>query len=159
MIRKLICLLTVLTVGFALTPSARADTEAIGTLSFILSSSPQGEFDVTNLTGANFSNSSDLPVATQLLFSGLSLSGVSEGFSPNADGISWDGAPIVLGAGVTSVTLTGTPSPTTATLFDSSVVSLLPTFSATLTDPTGIKDGDFVIIYATTGTVDRKSVV
>jgi hypothetical protein len=38
-------------------------------------------------------------------------------------------------------------------LFDSSTDTVTSTFSATITDPAGLSDGDLAVIYATTGTV------
>jgi PEP-CTERM motif len=151
---RLICLLTAFLLVGGCMPYAHAD-EAIGYMSFLLSNPPnQGEFDVVNLTGVNSSGDASFPVSTQLNFSGLSLTGgTGTTFSLNADGISWDGSLVsaaTVGA-LTSVTLTGTLSPTTVTLFDSSVVTLNGSFSATLTDSKGIKDGDLVVIYASTG--------
>jgi hypothetical protein len=152
MIRKLICLLTFLAVGVALTPSARAD-EAIGYLVFNADNNPLGEFDVVNQTGINSSGDATWPVSTQLHFSGLSLSGISTSFALDGDGVSWDGSGVSIAAvsKLTSVTLTGTLTPALMTLFDSSTFSANTAFTATLTDATGIKNEDLVVIYATTG--------
>jgi hypothetical protein len=152
---RFICFLAAfLMVGATLTPYARADV-AIGELVFDLSSPPnQGQFLVVNQTGANDFDPI-FPVATQLTFSGLSLTGgTGTTFSLDADGISWDGSLVSAAtvAGLKSLTLTGTLSPTTVTLTDSTVVTLNGSFSATLTDAAGIKDGDSVVIFATTGT-------
>jgi hypothetical protein len=154
---RLICFLAAfLLVGAVSTPYARAD-EAIGYLIFNLSTTggPQGAFDVVNQTGVNSSGDASFPVSTQLNFSGLGLTGgTGTTFSLDADGISWDGSSVSASTveALTSITLTGTLSPTTVTLFDSSTVTLDSSFSAVLTDPTGIKDGDLVVIFASAGT-------
>ncbi len=152
MSRKLICFLAFLLVGVAYTPTAHAD-EAIGYIIFTADSPTTGDFDVVNQTGPNSSGDSTFPVSTTVTLSGLSLSGVSETFSLDVDGLSWDGSDFPLSSltGVDSVTLTGTLSPTTLTLFDSSTVTVNPSFSVTLSDPSGISADDFAVIYATTG--------
>lgn len=75
-------------------------------------------------------------------------------FSLEPDGLSFAG-PIVSSTNTyTMAVLTGSLSPTTLSLNDGSTLNAMPTFSATITDTTGLTDGDFAIIYATpTGVV------
>jgi hypothetical protein len=74
-------------------------------------------------------------------------------FTLAADGLSFDGMPILIGGThpqPTDAILTGSFSPTTVTLFDTSTVKIAPTFSASIPFRAGgLSDGDLGIIAAT----------
>jgi hypothetical protein len=77
-------------------------------------------------------------------------------FSLALDGQSFNGTPIGIGGTnpqPVSATLTGTLSPTTITLFDSSTDTISDSFTATVlpSSPPDLADGDLAIIYASTG--------
>ena len=118
--RNLLTLLaTALTVG--LVPRlALADPVPLGYLIWdVTDPGVSGEFDIVNQTGANSSGDGTWPVTTDLPFTGLSLTvSFSDGstsafgdtyFTLAPDGLSFDGAPIAIGAGVlpTGSMLTG----------------------------------------------------
>lgn len=167
MSRKLFCLLAAaLLVGTVFSPIIVAQ-EQIGILQFDPGSSGGGdEFDILNITGVNAGldyNTTPTYVTTEVDLSNLSLS-VYNGATLEAtygssyftldplDGISFDGAPEDF-VGDTSAVLTGTFSPTTLTLSDSSTDTIDSDFSATISDPTGLLAGtDYVYIVATNGT-------
>ncbi len=151
MSRKLMCFLAFLLVGIAYIPTAHAD-EAIGYLFFDADpGSSIGNFEVVNQTGFNASGDATWPVDTQLTFSGP-LSGRFNLHSRCGRNIlGWiaggrDGCDV---ADANRYSL----SPTLVTLFDSSTVTLNSSFSAILSDPSGITGGDFAVIFATTGSV------
>jgi hypothetical protein len=168
--RNLICTLALCVAGALLAPAAFAD-EPMGFVSFDVTGLNVAEFDVFNETGVNSSPFPDpsFPVSTSVSLSNLNLdikyaSGpdlvfgpVSGYFSLDIDGISLDGTPLsTLSdqfsdglAGAVSATLTGTFSTTSLTLNDSSTVSINPNFSATISDPSGLQDGDLAVIYGT----------
>lgn len=146
--------------------TASATSIPVGFVSYDVTNPTSGlaEFDITNQTGPNSSPFPDTtwPVTDSISLSSLSLtvnfvSGPPQTFgsgffSLEPDGLSFTG-PSVSGA-VASAVLIGTFSSTSFSLNDGSSVTVLPGFSATITDPTGtLQDGDFAIINATTTTV------
>src|SRR6202012_4270475 len=77
-------------------------------------------------------------------------------FTLDSDGLSFDGeqlntlsGPPTGLFGADSFTLTGLFSTTAVALNDGSIEPILDNFTATLTDPSGLSDGDFAIINAT----------
>jgi hypothetical protein len=145
-----------------------ASSIPIGWIDWNVTTPTVGEFDIVNQTGPNASSFPDttFPVTTSVNLSSLSLTvNFNDGstsvfgssyFTLSPDGLSFDGGPIPIGGTnplPVSATLTGTFSPLNLTLNDGSTITVLPTFTATITDPTGgpLQDGDLAIIYATTG--------
>ncbi|BAP88765.1 uncharacterized protein E1O_16340 [Burkholderiales bacterium GJ-E10] len=120
-------------------------------------------FDIQNLTGSN-SFPPDAPVSTSVSFNNLSLTvhfldGTSTSFGQSdftlgLDGLSYNGPGVVFGSGndAVSALLTGTFSTTSLTLADGTTPTILDTFSAAITDPTGgtLQNLDSAVIYATT---------
>jgi hypothetical protein len=163
--RKLLCLLAaLLLVGTAFAPAAAFAQEQIGMLQFNPNSSggSGNEFDILNITGVNAAPSpfgfqtTPTYVTNEVDLSGLSLT-VSGSNAPypattftldSLDGISWTGSPADF-TGATSATLTGTFGETTLDMSDGSFVTIDPTFSATISDPTGLTLSDFEYIVAT----------
>jgi hypothetical protein len=124
-----------------------------------------GEFDIVNVTGPNAAPPT-FPITTLVSLSNLTLmvnfvGGGSTTFGPasgyfslDPDGESLDGTAIPIGGTnpePLSATLTGTFSPTS--IDDPGADSILPAFSATLSDAPNLVDGDLGVIYATEGTV------
>jgi hypothetical protein len=163
MIRSLLCLpVALLLVGIACTPIAASAQEQIGILQFDPGSAGTGnELDILNITGVNAAappfglQTTPTYVTNEVDLSDLSLT-VSGSDAPYAtttfslapDGISWDGSPADF-TGATSATLTGTFVETTLDLSDGSTVTIDPTFSAVISDPTGLTESDFEYITAT----------
>jgi hypothetical protein len=175
MIRKLPCLLAVTVLaGVGFTPSIHAQN-TIGYVSYELDETPSSsEFDILNITGVNsglgFSPDLD-PVTSEVDLTDLSLTlnfggggsevlGAGAGsvdptyFTLQGDGISFAGNPADLTdtEDITSAILTGTFEETTITLSGgpSDTVMIEPTFTTTITDPSGtLADGDFAAIVAT----------
>ncbi|HEY4382122.1 MAG TPA: PEP-CTERM sorting domain-containing protein [Acidobacteriaceae bacterium] len=171
MSRRVFCLLAILFLGVATTPSAFAD-ENIGYISYDLTTPPgTAQFDIVNLTGAN-ELGSPFNVLTAVNLSNLSLdvkfaSGPDEIFGSsyftlNADGLSFDGTAKSTGAanpigfnGAISAILTGDFSATTLLLDPSGTDTVNASFITTLTGSGvggALEDGDFAVIVATTGT-------
>jgi PEP-CTERM motif len=157
---KFLCILALSLVVVTLTPSAYADT-ITGYISFDVTNPPsQGQFDIVGLSGANSSGDATFPVTTTVGLSGLSLdvsfmSGPdkffgSSYFTADVDGESFDGGPLSLASlsGATKAVLTGTFSTTSFLLFDGTTISVDPTFSASISDPTGLVNGDLAFIEA-----------
>ena len=160
------CLIVAL--ALALTPMASASEIAVGYISFdVTNPGSSAEFDITNLTGPNSSGDATWPISTSVNLSSLSLmvtfAGGATVTEPSTyftldplDGLSWNGGPIGIG-GVsplpTAATLTGDFAPTTVTLYDGSMETIVSTFSATISpsSPPDLGDGDYAIIYATVG--------
>jgi hypothetical protein len=132
-------------------------------VAFDITNSPLAEVDLVNLTGAN-SSAPDFPVSTAVQLTSLTLTvdfktGSPEVFGPasgyfslDSDGLSLDGQDIFNSTTnpVTQVIISGTFS-TTSVTSGGSPVTINPTFSATITDASGIlSDGDFALITATT---------
>ena len=162
MIRRLLCLpVSLLLVGIAFAPIAASAQEQIGILEFNPGSGGTGnEFDILNITGVNAGmgfQTTTTWVTTSVDLSGLDLSVAGSGspyatttFTLASDGISWDGSPADF-TGATSATLTGTFVETLLDISDGSTVTIDPTFSATISDPTGLTESDFEYITATEG--------
>jgi len=164
--RRLLPMLAFALIAMLFSHPALADTVNIGFVSYDVTGTNIAEFDIFNLTGPN-SFDPDFPVATSVSLIDLSLlvdySGgqtvtfgssyftlSSDGLSFNGDALSTlEGPPIGLN-GAISATLTGMISPTDLTLDDSSVFDAIPTFSATISDPSGLQDGDSALIVAQT---------
>jgi hypothetical protein len=164
MSRKLICLLALVLVGSAFAPALVAQ-ETLGYL-FFDSNAPGSEFDIQNATGADDFLSPDTnPVTTTVTFSSLQLV-VSFETGPNQiftesyftaspfDTTSLSGAEESAFTSLTdpavSAVLTGALSTTSLSLSGvGSPVTVLSTFSTTITDPTGLEpDVDYAIITA-----------
>jgi len=153
---QLVLLLTILMFSLAV----MASPVPLGYISYNLTDPGFAQFFVLNQTGPNSSPFPDptWPISTSINLSSLSLTLTdsmggtttfgSGFFSLALDGLSFDG-PIV-GSTNTYVmgVLTGMLSPTTFTLNDGSTFNAQPTFSATITNSSGLQDGDFAIIYA-----------
>jgi len=122
-----------------------------------------GEFDITNGTGPNSTPSPDstFPITNSVSLSGLSLevhfkSGAtstlgSSYFTLASDGLSFDGNPSFNQAidPITTAILSGTFATTAFTLNDGSSFTADPSFSTTITNPSGfLQDGDFGLILA-----------
>lgn len=163
--KVLLAVATLLTAAL-FAPRAFAAPVPIGYVSYDVTGLNVAEFDINNETGVNSSGDATFPVSTSVSLSSLSLdvmfaSGPDEVYGPSyftlsPDGISWSGNPLstLSGqpsglAGAVSAVLTGTFDTTALTLFDSSTVSIAPGFSATISDPSGLTDGDFSVIYGT----------
>ena len=121
-----------------------------------------GQFDIVNQTGPNASGDGTWPVDTAASFANLALmvhynNGTSSVFGSGyftlgGDGLSFDGTPIAIGAGVlpTDATLSGVFGTTRVSLFDGQTVTLMPSFTSTIAfDAGGLADGDFQLIEAT----------
>jgi len=165
---KLLSIFTLALVGAVFVPSAHADA-IVGYVSFDVTSPPgQGQFDIVGLSGSNSSGDATFPVTTTVGLSNLSLvvsfnSGPNEVFGPSyftadSDGESFDGALLSLTSGQPSglegaikAVLTGTFSTTSLMLFDGTTISVNPTFSATISDSSGLANEDLALITATTG--------
>jgi len=138
------------------TAAASANTIPVGFVSYDATDPTSGlaQFDITNQTGPNSSVFPDTtwPVTNSTNLSSLSLTVNFVSGPPQTFGSSFIG-PDVSGA-VASAVMTGTFSTTTFSLNNGSSVTVLPGFSATITDPTGtLQDQDFAIIDAKTTTV------
>jgi hypothetical protein len=162
---KMVCAVAALLGGALVTHAAFATPIAMGYVSYDVTGLNVAQFDINNETGPNSSGDPTFPVTTSVSLSDLSLdvmfaSGSDEVYGPSyftlsADGISWTGTPLstLSGqpnglAGATSAVLTGIFDTTSLTLYDASTVTIDPTFSVTISDPSGLTDGDFGILYA-----------
>jgi len=148
----------------AITSVAAADSVPIGLFSLDATGASSGEFDVTNLTGTS-SLPPDFPVTTALSISitsvvitfesGPSLTLDASHFASDGFG-GWLGNDSfnLLSSPILSATITGTLSPLSGISGLPTGDSILPGFSATLTDVTGgpLELGDTVVLDATTGT-------
>ena len=126
-----------------------------------------GEFDLVNESGPNGSGDATWPVNSALSFSNLSLvvsfadgTTVTFGaayFQPSADGLSFDGSPIGIGAGAplpTEATLAGVVGPLDVALFNGQIDHFLPGFGAHIDFRAGgLADGDLAIVDASTAPV------
>ncbi len=160
--------LVVLLVGLSLPAAAFADSFAAGVLSFDPATSSltgPGQFDIQNLTGSA-SAAPDFPIATSLTFT---ITSVVLDFSNStsttltASDFNSDGFGGFTGLGsfnttgigpfVTEAILTGTVSPSSASITGGGTVTLTG-ITATLTDLSGtLQLGDAAVIYANTGSV------
>jgi hypothetical protein len=156
--------------GTLLVPALSAQVTAGYVVLDPSSSATTAEFDIVNETGPNASTLPDstFPISSTVDFLSLSLTvdylgGGSHTFGSSyftvdpIDGISFDGAALdeTSSSGLlhaVSATLTGDFSKTSLTLTDGSSLSILPSFSATITDPSGslLFDGsDYALIDTT----------
>jgi hypothetical protein len=124
-----------------------------------------GSFNIFNGSGSN-SLPPDFPITTALSLSSLSLTVHFAGggttvygssyFTPNLDGLSFDGSDIAIGGGnplPIDATLTGSFSATSILVDTLGAVSILPTFSATILPSDGnttLSDFDFAYINVET---------
>lgn len=158
--RKTLGLLALLLATLLFSGAASAASVPLGYISYNLTDPGFAQFFVLNQTGPNSSPFPDptWPIADPLALSNLSLTLTDSGggtttfgsgfFSLELDGLSFDG-PIVSDTNTyVMAVLTGTLSPTTFLLNDGSTFNALPNFTATITDPSGLQDGDLAIIYA-----------
>ncbi len=84
---------------------------------------------------------------------GSSESFGSSYFTLAPDGLSFDGATLSISTAVTSAVLTGDFGVTAWTLNDNSTFTASPSFTATITDPSGtLPSGDFAVIYRSSQT-------
>jgi len=158
-----------LAIVFLSTTAAYATDIPVGFVSYDVTGSNVAQFDIVNLTGANSSSPGDpsFPVTTLLSFSDLSLTVDFAGggsrvfdssyFTLDADGFSFDGEQLSTLAGpptglfgATAATLTGVFSTGELMLNDGSTFNAVREFSATISDPSGLSDGDLAVITATT---------
>jgi hypothetical protein len=139
---------------------------AVGYISYDVTGANVAQLDIANLTGPNDSADSSFPVATSVSLSNLSLTVDYAGagsetfgssyFTLGSDGLSFNGDqlstlsgdPTGLG-GAIGATLTGHFSTTTFALNYGFVQhNVVSRFSATISDPGGLQDGDLAVIYA-----------
>jgi hypothetical protein len=151
-----------------LSTAASATDIPIGYISYDVTGTNVAEFDIVNFTGANASTFPDttFPVVTPLSLTDLSLTvdyadGTSMVFGPSyftldADGLSFDGEQLstLSGSptglfGADSATLTGLFNTQDVMLNDGTMAQVYYEFSANITDPSGLSDGDFAILNAT----------
>jgi len=146
---------------------AHASDIPVGFISYDVTGPNVAEFDIVNLTGPNSSGDASLPVTTSVSLSNLSLTVDFAGggshvfdssyFQLDGDGLSFDGKQLSTLAGpptglfgATDATLTGMFSTGDFTLFNGSTATVVREFSVTLSDPSGLADGDLAVITATT---------
>ena len=141
----------------------------VGYISYDVTGTNVAQFDIVNFTGANASIYPDMtfPIFTPLSLTNLSLTVDYSGgqslvlgpsyFTLDSDELSFDGEQLSALSGyptglfdATSATLTGMFSTQNLTLNDGSSEQVFYDFSATLSDPSGLSDGDLAIINATT---------
>jgi rhamnogalacturonan endolyase len=141
----------------------------VGFISYDVTGTNVAQFDIVNFTGANASTPPDMtfPITTPVPLSDLSLTidfadGSSQVFGSSyftldADGLSFDGEQLSTLSGpptglfgATDAVLTGVFDASEVTLNDGSQVYLGSHFSATISDPGGLSDGDLAVINATT---------
>src|ERR1017187_1453207 len=140
---------------------AYAGNVPLGFVSYDFIGDGLAEFDITNQTGPNSSPFPDQtwPVTNSINFSNLSLTVFFTGggqqtfgsgfWSLEPDGLSWAGPQLPDSTLMTSAVLTGTLSPTLLDLNDGSHFNANVNFTATISDPNNLQNGDFAIIYAT----------
>lgn len=148
--------------------AASASTYNVGYISYDATAPGFAQFDIGNLTGLNSSGDPSFPIATPIPFGNLSLtiafaSGPSEtfgssNFTLSSDGLSFDGKSTSTTTGqpsgflgARSATLTGTFGTTSLHLYDGTSVTIGPSFTATLSDPSGLTNGDAALITASDG--------
>lgn len=166
--KSLLCLLALPLAGWIANPVAAAADIPLGYISYDLTTPPgEAEFDIFNQTGPNSSVFPDTtwPVSTSVTLSNLTLTVMYSGggthtftpgyFTVQPDGLSLDGTPLSTAAnppaglaGAIGATLTGTFDETALTLNDGTTVTIDPSFSAVISDPGGLTDGDFAVIFA-----------
>jgi len=138
-----------------------------GFISYDVTGANVAQFDIVNGTGANSSSFPDttFPIVTPLSLTDLTLTiGYSGGgslvlgpsyFTLDSDGLSLDGKQLSTLSGnptglfgATSAVLTGVFSTQNLLLNDGSTALVFYDFSATISDPSGLTDGDLAIINA-----------
>src|ERR1039457_4931661 len=119
------------------------------------------QFDIADQTGPNSSIFPDQtwPVSNSISLGSLSLTVFYTGggqftygsgyFTLEPDGLSWAGPQVPDSTLFSSATLTGTFNPTLFDLNDGSHFNANVNFTATISDPNNLQNGDFAIIYAT----------
>ena len=151
--------------GVLLVPAANATDIPVGYVSYDITGTNIAQIDIVNQTGPNSSTFPDttFPVTNSVSLSSLSLTvdylgGFSTVFGSsyftlNADGLSFDGGPLSILNGPPSglfeaidAVLTGSFSTTSFQLNDGTTVTVDPGFTATISDPGGLMNGDFAII-------------
>lgn len=156
--------------GALFAPAANAVDIPVGYVSYDVTGTNIAQFDIVNQTGPNSSTFPDttFPISTSVSLSSLSLTVNYSGggsatfgasyFTLDSDGLSFDGGPLSTLNGPPSglfgaigATLTGTFDTTSLTLNDGSTVTVDPGFSATISDPSGLTNGDFALINTGTG--------
>src|ERR1039457_5701055 len=165
--RRLFRLLSAMFVIASLSISAHAsDFPAfspipVGYVSFDVTGTNVAQFDIVNFTGPNASTFPDMtyPIAPSLSLHNLRLTVDYSGgqskvfgssyFTLDSDGLSFDGEQLSTLSGyptglfdATSAILTGTFSTQNLTLNDGTSEQVYSTFSATISDPSGLSDGD-----------------
>ena len=166
MVSRIVKNVSILICGAALfAASASATQIAVGYVSWDVNfPGNAGQFDITNLTGANAAPTT-FPILTQVNLSSLSLTVTFVGggmttepagyFTLASDGESWNGTAIPIGGTnplPTAATLTGLFSPTSINVSGMGVVSILNSFTVSFNDTPSLVDGDLGVIYATVGT-------
>ncbi len=163
LIRALLSIALMATVAYP----ANASVLPAGFISYDATGANVAEFDIFDFTGLNASLFPDttFPISTPLSLSNLSLTvhyaddstlvlGPSY-FTLDVDGLSLDGDQLSTLSGnptglfgADSATLTGLFSTQAITLIDGSKENIYQNFSATISDPSGLTDGDLAIIDA-----------
>ncbi|MHB1957838.1 MAG: PEP-CTERM sorting domain-containing protein [Acidobacteriaceae bacterium] len=152
---------------FSAATTAGASPITVGYVSYDVTGTNVAQFDIYNQSGPNSSTYPDptFPVVTSVSLSSLTLTvdytgGGTETFGSSyftlsGDGLSFDGTALSTLSGPPSglfgadaATLTGNFSTTSFTLNDGSMVTVNPSFSATITDSSGLSDGDLALINA-----------
>jgi len=156
-LKYVVLLLAVMTVSV----SVLASPIPLGFVTYNLTDPGFAEFNIINQTGPNSTAFPDptWPVSNSINLSSLSLLVTDSGggtttfgsgfFSLEPDGLSYAGPTVSSTNTYVTATLTGTLSPTALTLNTGATVNVLSTFTATISDPSGLADGDYAIIYAT----------
>ena len=161
--RKTLRYLLFLLAVMAVSVSVLASPIPLGFVSYNLTDPGFAQFNVLNQTGPNASIFPDptWPVSTSINLSSLNLVVTDSGggtitygsgfFTLEPDGLSYAGPTVSDTNTFVMAVLTGTLSPTTATLNSGGTVTFSSSsFTATINDPSGLADGDFAIIYANT---------
>jgi len=168
---KVLCTMALSLTGALFAPVAVAAPVAMGYVSYDVTGLGVAQFDITNETGPNSSLDPTFPVTTSVDLSNLSLdvqfaTGPDEIYGPSyftlsGDGLSWEGTPLSTGiaqpnglSGAVDAILTGTFDETSLTLYDSSTLTIDPSFSTEIfavQNPPDLSDGDFGVIYANPG--------
>lgn len=151
---------------FFIAGSATADSFNVGYISYNLtnatgSSAGTTQFEITNNTGANSSDSADFPILDALTLNNLSLSVQFANLTISTFNLGSSDPLFSTSDQIISATLTGTLMPVSAVnVFAAGVVTLSPAFTATILpstgsnlspgDPTSGTLGDFALIQAQT---------
>jgi len=139
----------------------------VGFISYDVTGVNVAEFDIANFTGVNASTFPDttFPITTSLSLTDLSLTVDYSGgqslvlgpsyFTLAPDGLSFNGEQLSTLSGfptglfdATSATLTGMFSTQNVVLNDGSSGQVFYSFDATISDPSGLMDGDLAVINA-----------